>query len=128
MNRRSFFIQLGGLSLGVAVSLYLLHLIPLFQSDQSLSLASLAFFILFTIVVYLAAYRAALSDNIHSFTRLIMAVVMGKMFLCVLLIFLYVKLANPESRYFLVPFFVVYFAFTIFELYFMTKLGKIKRR
>jgi len=124
MNRRSFFLQLGGFSFGIALLLFLLNLIPLLHADQWLSWISWLFFILFTVIVYFAASKAALSDDLYAFTRLIIAVVMGKMFFSVLIVLLYVKLTNPESRFFLISFFVVYLAFTIFELHFMTKLGK----
>ena len=126
MNQRSFFFQLGSLSVGVAAILFLLHLIPLFQTDQTLSWASWLFFILFTIIVYFVAFRAALSENLHTFSSVIVGVVIGKMILSVLVVLVYVKLSQPESRFFLIPFFVVYFAFTIFEVYFMSKLGKMK--
>ena len=127
MNQRKFFIQLAVLSLGVSLILFLLHLIPFFQSDQLLSWSSWVFFILFTVIVYFAAYKAALSENLHTFSSIIIAVVIGKMLFTVLIIVVYVKLMEPDSRFFLIPFFVVYFAFTIFEVHFMTKLGKQKR-
>lgn len=127
MPKRSFYNQLVGLSLGIAVLLLVLGFIPLFQIDISVSWISLLFFILFTVVVFYVAENAALSSNPHTFTSVIMGVVIGKMFFSIIIILVYIKLMNPESRYFLLPFFIIYFSFTIFELHFMTKLGKIKR-
>jgi len=127
MTKRSFYNQLTGLSLGVATLLIFLSFVPLFQVDISVSWVSLLFFILFTIAVFYVSEGAALSANPHTFTTVIMGVVIGKMFSSILIILLYIKLMNPESRYFLIPFFIIYFSFTIFELHFMTKLGKIKR-
>ena len=126
MTKRSFYNQLGGLSVGVAILLVFLNFVPLFQADLPVSWISWAFFIVFTIVVYYTSRNAALSDNPHSFTTVILGVVIGKMFFSVLIILLYIKLINPETRYFLIPFFVIYLSFTIFELHFMTKLGKMK--
>ena len=127
MARRSFFNQLAGLSLIVAIALAIFNFIPLFEADMPVSWVSWLFFILFTIGVFYIAENAALSANPHTFTTVIMGVVIGKMFFSVLIIFLYVKLMNPETKYFLFPFFVIYFSFTIFELHFMTKLGKMKK-
>ncbi len=127
MTKRSFFNQLGGLSVGIALLLIILNFIPQIQADISVSWISWLFFIVFTIAVFYVAQKAALSANPHTFTTVIMGVVIGKMFFSVLIILLYVKLMNPETRYFLLPFFAIYFSFTIFELYFMTKLGKMKR-
>lgn len=127
MTKRSFFNQLGGLSVGIALLLITLSFIPQIQADIAVSWASWLFFIVFTIVVFYVAQKAALSSNPHTFTTVIMGVVIGKMFFSILIIMLYIKLMNPETRYFLLPFFAIYFSFTIFELYFMTKLGKMKR-
>ena len=127
MTKRSFFTRLGGLSIGVAALLISLSFIPLFQKDISISWVSWLFFIIFTVVVFFVSESAALSANPHNFTTVIMGVVIGKMFFSVLIILMYVKMMNPETRYFLIPFFIIYFAFTIFELQFMTKLGKMKR-
>ena len=127
MAKRSFYKQLLGLSVGIAALLFSLNFIPLFQADISVSWISWFFFISFTIGVFYFAEKAALSANPHTFTSVIMGVVIGKMFFSIIIILLYVKLANPTSRYFLLPFFAIYFSFTIFELHFMTKLGKIKR-
>jgi hypothetical protein len=126
MTKRSFFNQLGGLSVGVAALLIILNFLPQFQADIAVSWISWLFFILFTIAVFYIAQKAALGPNPHTFTTVIMGVVIGKMFFSVLIILLYVKLMTPESRYFLLPFFTIYFSFTIFELHFMTKLGKMK--
>lgn len=127
MTKRSFFTRLSGLSLGIAGLLLFLNFVPLFQADISVSWVSWLFFIIFTIAVFYVSQSAALSTNPHTFTTVIMGVVIGKMFFSILIILVYIKLANPESRYFLIPFFGIYFSFTIFELQFMTKLGKIKR-
>lgn len=126
MTKRSFFNQLGGLSTGVAAFLIFLNFIPQFRIDISVSWISWLFFIIFTVVVFYAAHSASSSANPHNFTTVIMGVVVGKMFFSVLIILLYIKLVDPESRYFLFPFFVIYLSFTIFELNFMTKLGKTK--
>ncbi len=126
MTKHSFFNQLVGLSLVIGVLLLSLSYIPLFQTDISVSWVSWLFFIVFTIAVFYTAQRAALSTNPHTFTTVIMGVVIGKMFFSILIILLYIQIMNPESRYFLLPFFAIYFSFTIFELHFMTKLGKMK--
>ena len=126
MTQRSFYNQLVALSLSVAALLILLNFIPLFQADIPVSWISWAFFIIFTIVVFYVSKSAAISANPHNFTSVIIGVVIGKMFFSILIILLYIKIFNPESRYFLLPFFAIYFTFTIFELSFMTKLGKMK--
>ena len=126
MTERSFFKQLVGLSSGIALLLVAFGFIPQIQADISVSWASWLFFIVFTIIVFFVAQNSAKSSNPHSFTTVIMGVVIGKMFFSILIIFIYIKMVNPETRYFLLPFFAIYFSFTIFELYFMTKLGKTK--
>jgi hypothetical protein len=43
-----------------------------------------------------------------------------------MMIVIYKKVANPESLWFLIPFFLIYLVFTIFEVYFMNILGRVK--
>ncbi|MCB0583734.1 MAG: hypothetical protein KDD06_00160 [Phaeodactylibacter sp.] len=125
MSQRSFFIQLGALSLVTAILIFFLNSLPRLQAYSLLSWISLGAFIALCILMYLAGYRAALSDNKNDFTNAVLVFTVGKMFLAILVIFGYSQLANPPDKLFIIPFFAIYLIYTIFETYFMMKLGRM---
>ena len=126
MSRQSFLKQLGIGSAVLAILLLLLHQLPAFQSFQMLSWISISFFVLLSILMYELGYRASFSSNKFAFTNIVIVFMVGKMLFSVVLIVVFSKLARPESRWFLVPFFAIYLFYTIYETYFMMKLGKMK--
>ncbi|MCB0578256.1 MAG: hypothetical protein KDD10_02955 [Phaeodactylibacter sp.] len=125
MDQRSFFIQLGLLSLGAAILLFFLNRLPQLQAYSTLSWISLAAFVGLSILMYLAGRRAAESDNKNDFTNAVLGFTAGKMFLAILVLLGYSQLAQPPDKLFIIPFFSVYLIYTIFETYFMMKLGRM---
>lgn len=128
MNRQRFFLQLILITAGVFGFLLLLQIFPAFSQDFVFSVTSLAFFVLLSLGMFLLAIKAAVSKDKNAFTSLIIGFTFAKLLLTVALVLVYKKIANPEGALFLVPFFLIYIVFTIFETVFMTKLGKIKAR
>lgn len=126
MTKRGFFSQLGIVTILVASILLVLHYQPLFQPYADISIISLLFFIGLSLAIYFFGLKAAKSDNKNVFIRLIMGVTFGKMMFSLMLLFIYYKVVEPQSGHFLVPFFIVYFCYTIFETFYMMKLGKMK--
>jgi hypothetical protein len=125
MSQRSFFMQLGILSLGTAILLFFLNRLPQLQAYGELSWISLAAFVALCILMYKAGYRAAMSDNKNDFSNAVLGFTAGKMFLAILVIFGYSQLAQPPDKLFIIPFFAIYLIYTIFETYFMMKLGRM---
>jgi len=78
--------------------------------------------------VYFMAAKAAISKDKNTFTRLILALTFAKLVLTLILVIAYQRLAHPGSLFFIIPFFLVYIAYTIFETMYLTKLGKIEAR
>lgn len=83
-------------------------------------------FVLLTFFLYKAAFTAAHSENKNKFTSVIIGAVMGKLALSMAIIMGFFYGFKPDSRLFLIPFFVIYVGFTIFELHFMMRLGRVK--
>ena len=125
MSQRQFLIQLGLLSLSVAILIFFLNRLPQLQPSSLLSWASLAAFIAMSVIMFFAGSRAARSDNKNDFTNAVLGFTVGKMFLAILVIFGYSQLAQPADKLFIIPFFSIYLIYTIFETYFMMKLGRM---
>ncbi len=127
MSKTLFTKQLSLLSLLVAILLFALHYTPQIAPYSGISWLSLLLFILLSILMYYFGDQAAKSDNKHTFTNVVIGFMAGKMFISLMLIFLYKKLVEPETSWFVLPFFLVYLFFTIYETYFMGKLGRTQK-
>ncbi len=125
MEQRQFFLQLLLTTAIAALVTWGMHQAPRLQPYWLLSTLSLGGFTLLSVVMYYAGRKAAYSSNKHDFTNIIMGFTMGKMALAFMLIFAYLKLAEPTDKIFILPFFVIYLIYTIFETYFMMKLSRL---
>ncbi|MEL6924788.1 MAG: hypothetical protein AAFO94_12145 [Bacteroidota bacterium] len=123
---KRFSIQLTAISVGTMLLLVLFQQMADVRSYPNFAWLCLGFFIVFSIVMYFFGWRTSLSSDRNAFTRTIIGFMGLKMFFSVLLVATYVKLVEPDSKYFLIPFFIVYLIFTVFETYFMSRLGRIK--
>lgn len=54
----------------------------------------------------------------------ILGATFGKIFFSLFLVIIYNHIAQPSSKVFIIPFFIVYLIFTIFETYLMMQLGQ----
>lgn len=126
MQRGTFFQQLFLLTLIVLLLLLALHQLPSLQQDAPFSWLSLAFFVLLSIVTYFIAYRSVQHKNKFAFVNASLVMTFVKMVLCIALVAAYIKLTNPPSRTFILPFLGIYVIYTIFETYFLMKIGKTK--
>lgn len=124
MSVRQFTLQLLLVTLFVGVVLGLLSFLPVFARHQQLSWLSLILFIVISIIMYFTGRWGVNSENKTTFIGLMYAYMGGKMFLSIVLIMMYYYYIEPKSKLFILPFFVVYLIFTIFESYFLMKLNE----
>lgn len=124
MSARSFFTSFSLLSLGTALFIFGLTNFPQFQSSTAISWISLLIFGAICVLMYFSGVSSAKSKDKNAFTRLIIMSIMAKMFIAILMVVVYIEVVKAESRLFIYPFLAIYFIYTIFETYFMTKLGK----
>ncbi|MFK7948309.1 MAG: hypothetical protein AB8G11_12030 [Saprospiraceae bacterium] len=127
MSVKQFMVQLLLVTSFVGVVLWLLSSLPIFQAHQQLSWLSLLLFFVISIVMYFTGRWGVNNDNKNTFIGLMYAYMGGKMFLSVVLIMLYYFYVEPNTKLFILPFFVVYLIFTIFESYFLMKLNDDSR-
>jgi hypothetical protein len=124
MSQSRFYTLLIGVALlTIAVEYGLQWCIPELWNFENLFWYSHIFFILLTMVMYYAANIFAASSNKNLFSHFILLVVLTKMLSCILIVVGYFKKVQPSSQLFLVPFAIVYVIYTIFETYFMAKIG-----
>jgi hypothetical protein len=125
MNQRQFITTLvATVAIVVALQVIFQQFSRIFQAHAGVTWWSLAFFTPLSIGMYIAGKRAAVSSNKGLFTGLTMALTFIKIMVGVICMVVYRKVFGAQGKDFLLPFFVVYFAFTIFETFFMIKLAK----
>jgi len=122
----NFFKELAMTAACVGVILFILHQFDKFSHLPPFSWSCWLFFIVFSQAVFFFGLRAARSSNRHDFTNASMGFIFFKMMLSVGFVFVYVKLSKPPDALFIIPFFINYLFFTIFETRFMILLGKMR--
>lgn len=125
MTAKAFYLQLALVTLIAAATAYGINTFPQFADVQPIAWISLGIFVLLSVVMYYAGRKAAFSDNKHDFTNVSLGVTIGKIFIAILFILGYNQLMQPDSRFFIIPFFLMYLIYTIFETYIMMKLGRL---
>ncbi len=125
MSLRAFIAYLAGVSLLAAALVGALLLgLPAAQEHGAFSVGMTLFFVLFCVVLFGAGTRAAASTNKYAFIQLVMAAVFGKMLVSLGVLALYRQLAQPTNALFVGIFLLLYVLYTIFEVWFMTRLAR----
>ena len=123
MTYRSFFYQVAGAAIGAWVLLLVTHQIPGLGAAQDFSWITWGAFILFSIFMFILGKWAALDRNQKLFISMSVFLGGSKMLFSVAWVVTYMTLYQPEGQGFVIPFFLVYLCFTVYETYFMMKLS-----
>ena len=124
MTDRDFYIQLTGVSLVSGLLLFLSHNFLPFGDHSILGVIGLVFFTLLSILIFTLAKKLSDANDLNAFTRLIMYNLLIKLFFSFVIVIIYHKLADPQERFFVVPFIAIYLIFTIFEALFMSRQAR----
>ncbi|MCB0636275.1 MAG: hypothetical protein KDC54_06640 [Lewinella sp.] len=125
MTNQQFAWQLLIVTALTAAGIWGLLQVPQVQPYGTVGWISLGGFALLSVLLFWAGKRAAMSSNKNDFTSTVLGATMGKMFLAVIIIYAYIQLAEPTDKLFVLPFLGVYLVYTIFEVYFMMRLGRM---
>jgi hypothetical protein len=123
MTWKQFLYQLILVSLGAAAILFGIHFIPAMRPYDDFSIYCILFFVIFCQFIFLLGKIAVSSNNVNLFNFLIMALMFFKIIFSIAFIFIYKQNKEPETAFYIIPFLIVYIIYTIFEVYFMSKVG-----
>ena len=126
MNLSRFFILFGITLIGVFGLLYLLSLTDKMGYYIDISYYAVPAFSLLSLVIYFLTIFLERSPNKQGLLNIVIINVLLKFFISALIIGLYYNMKEPEDGIFVVPFIIVYVAFTIFETYFMSEQARAK--
>jgi len=87
---------------------------------------SMVIFTLLNVVMYGWSYQISKNNQKHQFVNVFMSFTFFKLFSSFGLVAFYFFKTGPNSKLFVLPFFAIYLVYTIFEVYFMTKLSNSK--
>jgi hypothetical protein len=124
MSLGSFYTETLLLATFCALVLWLGNLIPVFREHQLLAWGALALFTLLSWLMYLLGSISVKSSDKNAFIQLVLISVFLKMMLSFAVVVVYANKIQPDSKYFVLPFFFVYLAFTIFETVFLMRIAK----
>ena len=101
-----------------------IHQLPGFAPHWPLSLAAICVYTLLSIVVYQWGKLTAAAANKRLFTQASLLIVVIKMTLTVAIVVIYQRVADPQSRYYVLPFLLIYLIYTVYETWLLMRLGK----
>lgn len=78
-----------------------------------------------TIIVYWLAKRMSVSTDKYAIVRLVMGNMMLKLLLAVIVVVVYTRVVEIETTLFILPFFVTYISFTVFETILLHNISKV---
>lgn len=125
MKSSVFFKWLIIITLLLTTVIFVLSFIEIFKDSLAISLSSIVFFVSLSIAVFYLGNAAARSTNKNRLTQLIMILVFFKLFSCLLIIMIYDRFFHPVNNYYVLPFFLIYILYTVFEVIMLTKANKL---
>jgi hypothetical protein len=127
MDFRAFLTTLTAISIASGLSLWASGLlIPEMQVHWKFSIATVLSFAALCTALYFIGFKTARSKNRMAFNGLISVSVMGKMIFALLFLFIYKKTAQPTNTAFVGIFLFCYVVYTVYEVWFMTRLAKLR--
>lgn len=124
MNKSRFF-QLLFLTIGIlGLILYLMSLNEKINEYIDISYYAIPSFTLLSLVIYFLTEHLEKQANKGMLLNLVIINVMFKFLIAIGVVMIYHKLRAPEDGIFILPFIIIYVAFTIFETYFMSVQAK----
>ena len=107
-----------------AIILVLNLIFPQLSMHTGFAFGAMVLFVLICLAAFWFGKRAVKSTNKYQFIQVLIMIIMGKMFLSVGIILLYMKLMNPTNKSFVLPFLLIYLIYTAFEVYFLEKIAR----
>ncbi|MCS7035238.1 MAG: hypothetical protein RMJ33_02510 [Saprospiraceae bacterium] len=102
----------------------LMWLLPAARTHLYFAVGVVVAFIALCFGLFLTGRRAAVSTSKHLFTQLVMGSVFGKMLGALAFLLIYREEAKPENAWYVGIFLILYALYTVFEVWFMTRLAK----
>lgn len=97
---------------------------PMFQEHLGFYFICLFAFLLFAILTVLVGIKTHNHRNPGLFGTSVLSAMTFKMLASIMLVVVYVKVYPPQGKWFVLPFFLMYLYFTIFEAWALIRIGR----
>lgn len=129
MTTANFWKLLGGTILIATGCLLLLDwALPESDAISQFTMICMGVFVAINVLAFFLGTGAAKSDNKYRFIHLMMILILAKMMICVALVLIYVRMGQPATKLFVIPFLTIYVVFTVFEIYVLQKVARLGPR
>ncbi len=125
MELRSFLIQLTIIALVLsAIHFALCSSFPKLIPYQNLFWISQVFFIILSLGSFIGGKHFVKNPNKNAFFQFMMLLIFTRLASSATLVISYFQITKPTDKMFLLPFFIAYLSYTIFEVVFLSKIGR----
>jgi len=124
MTNTSFYKWLLIVTISLLLGVFTLAQCRLFSEIVPISIAGIFFFIMLSIGTFYIGHRASRSENPYLMTQLSMMLVLFKLVCCVVIVLVYDRIYLPANNAYLIPLFMIYLTYTVYEVIMLTKANK----
>jgi hypothetical protein len=125
MEFRNFLIQLGIIVVVLsAIQFALCSCLPELTPYQDLFWISQVFFIILSLISFIGGKHFVKKPNKNAFFQFMMLLIFTRLVTSATLVIGYFQMTKPTDKLFLLPFFIAYLSYTIFEVAFLSKIGR----
>ena len=125
MTTKQFYIYLAGVTMTTGGVLVLITQLGHFTSGL-FPFVGLMFFLFFSILIYHLGKSSAVSSDKNRFTSVVMSMIFLKLILTIIIVLGFDKLVAKVQFNHVVSFLISYLFFTVYEVFFMSKLARLK--
>lgn len=97
-----------------------------FQGNGRLVWWATLFFTAFSVVLFYASRKAAIHENPYYFIYVSYSAILIKLVCSITMVWWYKRAYQPEDRHYVLQFILIYVIFTVYETYFMSRLGRAR--
>ena len=124
MTTKQFYIYLCWVTAGAGGTLLLTSKLVQFKYGY-FPFVGLLFFLFFSILIFHLGKSAAASSDKNRFTSVVMSMIFLKLLLTIIIVLGFDKLITRVQLHHVLSFLISYLFFTVYEVYFMSKLARL---
>lgn len=124
MTTKQFYVYLSWVTVAAGCTLLLISELMQFTSGY-FPFIGLMFFLLFSILIFHLGRAAATSTDKNRFTSVVMSMIFLKLVLTIIIVLGFDKLVAKVQLHHIISFLISYLFFTVYEVFFMSKLARL---